>query len=91
MVNIALVFIMAVLPIAQEYGCSITSYFRTPQRNELVGGVPDSKHLKAEAIDCVLDADSYHPSGASEFFSRLEDFGFEVIIYPTHIHIETRN
>ena len=87
MVSVALAFILAVVPITQEYGCSITSYFRTPQRNELVGGVENSKHLKAEAIDCVLDDRNLNV----DLYLAVTEMGYDMIVYPTHIHIETRN
>ena len=34
----------------------ITSGYRSPELNRLVGGVPTSQHLKGEAADCTAEA-----------------------------------
>jgi uncharacterized protein YcbK (DUF882 family) len=85
MVSLALAFILAVMPVVQEYKCSVTSYFRTPTRNAIVGGEPDSKHLISQAIDCVLD----HDADLTAFTEAIENLGYQVVVYPTHIHVQT--
>ena len=45
-------------PLRVVYGkpIAITSGYRSPEVNRLVGGVPSSQHVKGEAADCyVLD------------------------------------
>jgi len=42
--------------LAHRYGLKITSGYRSPAQNKAVGGVPDSYHLRGEAID-VLPTD----------------------------------
>lgn len=44
-------------PLRIAYGkpIRISSGYRSPQLNKLVGGVPSSLHVKGEAADCVVD------------------------------------
>jgi hypothetical protein len=81
---------------------TVTSAYRAPERNELVGGVPHSQHLDGSAADIL-------PKGLShrEFHSRvlnaesrgkIPDYG-QLIYYPFslvgaswgHIHISLAN
>lgn len=43
-------------PLRQAYGepIAITSGYRSPELNRLVGGVPSSQHIKGEAVDCYV-------------------------------------
>jgi len=51
----AVTFVHLVIPIIEEFGGSITSFFRSATHNKAVGGVADSDHLSGKAIDVVLD------------------------------------
>ena len=44
-------------PLRIAYGkpIYISSGYRCPELNKLVGGVPSSQHVKGEAADCVVD------------------------------------
>ncbi|MCD8179632.1 MAG: D-Ala-D-Ala carboxypeptidase family metallohydrolase [Tannerellaceae bacterium] len=44
-------------PLRIAYGkpVRISSGYRSPELNRLVGGVPSSQHVKGEAADCVVD------------------------------------
>ncbi len=64
---------------------TLTSGFRTPERNALVGGVPNSAHLKGQAYDFVPKgistkdaADRIAKSGIA--FDQIEDGG-------DHVHV----
>lgn len=43
-------------PLRVAYGkpIAITSGYRSPEVNKLVGGVPSSQHMKGEAADCYV-------------------------------------
>jgi uncharacterized protein YcbK (DUF882 family) len=62
---------------------TITSGYRSPERNEAVGGVPDSLHVLARAVDCYSE-----PFGEFvAFCSRWWPGG--VGIYKSHVHLDT--
>ena len=42
------------LRIAYAQPIAITSGYRSPEVNKLVGGVPSSQHVKGEAADCYV-------------------------------------
>ena len=42
------------LRIAYAQPIAITSGYRSPEVNKLVGGVPSSQHVKGEAADCYI-------------------------------------
>lgn len=44
-------------PLRIAYGkpIYISSGYRCPELNKLVGGVPSSQHVKGEAADCIVD------------------------------------
>ncbi len=70
---------------------TLTSGFRTPQRNALVGGVPNSAHLTGQAYDFVPNgistkdaADRLAKSGIP--FDQIEDGGDHV-----HISFDPKN
>lgn len=73
----------------QKLPLVITSAFRDEAENRLIGGHPMSKHLFGHAFDCRIPPDE---SKKYIIFNKLilglEDLGFQVILEPTHIHIE---
>lgn len=77
-------FLTEVVSICIEYRCSVTSWIRSPAHNELVGGVPTSKHLTGDAVDVVLDDKEL----TGRFMKRATDIGMKVIPYKDHIHLE---
>ena len=64
---------------------TITSAYRTPERNAQVGGVPNSYHLQGRALDILI------PMGQMDTAYKVADSFFgtigEVVCYRTHIHI----
>jgi uncharacterized protein YcbK (DUF882 family) len=67
----------------------ITSAFRDAATNALVGGNPDSLHLRGYAFDCRIwniGVDTHRIYGKIK--KGLEDLGFQTILESNHIHIE---
>lgn len=63
----------------------INSGFRSPEVNRLVGGEPESQHLKGEAADCVPTSSSLD---AGMRFLASGDLPFDqAILEPTWIHV----
>jgi len=62
---------------------SVTSWIRSSSRNEAVGGVANSKHLKGLAVDIVLD----HREDAPHLIRLLKEKQLKFKIESNHIHI----
>lgn len=63
----------------------ITSGLRTEDKNEAVGGVKDSSHLRGEAVDLLADT----PEKKHKILQALLTVGFKRIgIYPRHLHCD---
>jgi hypothetical protein len=75
--------VMAVLPLCAMYGGSITSWYRTPTRNRMKGGVDNSKHLTGEAVDVAWDG-PYPPLDALK--RHCAAYGVQVVREPSHGH-----
>jgi hypothetical protein len=65
----------------------INSWYRSPELNQMVGGVPNSKHLEGKAIDFTY----FDEGGNINFMEALNFLApfqlSELIRYPQHIHI----
>lgn len=66
----------------------INSGYRTPRRNELVGGAKYSYHMRGMAADIRIDG-----MGAKEIANKLNAIvpnECGIIVYKTWVHIDTR-
>jgi hypothetical protein len=63
---------------------SITSWIRTRQHNDAVGGCPESPHLTAFGADVVYDAPG-HPAARKELAAY---FGLVLIVEGDHDHLQ---
>lgn len=63
----------------------ITSGYRTPEFNKLIGGTLHSYHLLGQAADIVVPGVTHKAVsyGAKNYFKG-------VILYPAHVHVDTR-
>jgi Peptidase M15 len=75
-----------VVDAAMQYTFSVSSWGRTAKHNAAVGGVPDSEHLKFQAVDLIWDADADR-TGLRAYFEKLDYF---VLDEGTHIHVAVK-
>lgn len=67
---------------------SVTSWYRTPERNKAKGGVPGSKHLIGLGADIGFDpAPRLQPH---ERAALAVGFGLRLIVEGTHDHVQAR-
>ena len=71
--------------LSMAHAFSVTSWLRTPARNEAVGGAKRSKHLFGLAVDCVLD----DPSKAKNLVKSAGEMGLVAIEEGDHVHIQS--
>ena len=77
-------FTTAILVLAVRFRFSVTSWLRSPARNKSVGGVGDSWHLTALAVDVVLD-----PGEGEEAFRReAARLGLKCLDEGDHLHLQ---
>lgn len=76
-----MIFAHAVDIVLDQFPGSVTSWYRTPKRNKLVGGAIDSKHLLGLAVDVIFD----NELPPAKFLRRL---GLRSLVEQDHIHIE---
>ena len=77
-------FINDILELRDAYSFSVTSWIRTPTRNKLVGGKPNSKHLSGFGIDIVLDEEE----NKGQFLASVKSWGLKYLDEKDHIHIQ---
>ncbi len=67
----------------------ITSGYRSPSKNQEVGGASNSYHLRGEAVDVSIRG--FSPSMIYKLLkgSFLVGFG-GIILYPSHVHLDLR-
>ena len=73
---------VVLLLVCRLLGLRVTSWYRTAAHNAEVGGVPNSYHLKAGAVDLGLES-------AEGKMDVLRALGYEVIKESDHYHVET--
>jgi len=67
----------------------ITSGYRSPQKNEEVGGAGGSYHLKGQAVDVSIKG--FSPSMLYRLLKGAFIVGFGgIILYPSHLHLDIR-
>ncbi len=67
----------------------ITSGYRSPDRNEEVGGATESLHLKGQAVDVSIKG--FSPSMLYRLVKGAFLVGFGgIILYPSHVHLDIR-
>lgn len=78
-------------PIMNHYpSAAITSGFRCPQLNRIVGGVANSQHVKGQAVDMTIVIPGYTlKESIMDLYQYItSNFRFDqLIIYPTFVHI----
>jgi hypothetical protein len=71
---------------------SVTSYWRDPEKNLLVGGVPDSLHLQALALD--VDYFGAEEATLKAVASAAVELGLSAIVYwgsgKSYLHLQAR-
>lgn len=70
----------------EAMGVRVTSDVRTPQRNQAVGGVPNSRHMSGEAVDLVPPQGMTMAQLAQETKRRFPQA--RVINEGDHVHVE---
>jgi hypothetical protein len=67
----------------------VTSGFRSPEKNEGVGGALHSFHLKGEAVDVSIKG--FSPSMLYRLVKGAFWVGFGgIFVYPAHVHLDIR-
>lgn len=94
---LAIVCAISALAIDPNATITLTSWWRSTQRNQEVGGVANSFHLTARAIDITVK-----PSGLKNIIQlgqtagllvqsiaiMWRKFGFQAVIEDDHVHLE---
>ena len=79
-------------PLREAYGrpIRVTSGYRCPQLNRLVGGSPNSQHMRGEAADIqpVVGNEADLPELARILIENGKSD--QLILYPTFIHVSYR-
>lgn len=86
-------FAEAVAVLLALYPGSVTSWFRSTQRNKMVGGGPGSWHLAGLAADIVLDNPQTTDRPATKQIrdkcvDRARRLGLDAVDEGDHIHVE---
>ena len=77
-------YLQDMIVLCLRYNGSVTSWIRSPKRNENVGGVPDSLHLVGLAVDVAFDT----PEDKEDAHKFAKSMGYDVVPYSGHLHIE---
>ena len=79
-------FLHVLFTIATISQSSITSTYRTPERNTHVGGHPESKHLYGLAGDLILNDKKREPL----LIILVKYYGLKLVIEKDHYHIQVK-
>ena len=63
----------------------ITSGYRSPEHNKIIGGASNSYHMKGMAIDCVIDGMT-----PEQAYKQLTDWQGGIGLYIAHLHLDIR-
>jgi len=77
-------FVQNILTLTTLFKGSVTSWFRSKERNKQVGGHSRSLHLCGLAVDIVLDDDTLK----HEFFKMCVRLGLRVVDEGDHYHVQ---
>lgn len=77
-------FLVLMLSLSMRYRFSVTSWIRTPDRNQAVGGHPDSFHMVGMAVDIVFD----RPEDMEKFLEKASRYGLRAIDEKDHVHVQ---
>lgn len=77
-------FLAWIILLCRRHNASVTSWIRSPKRNAIVGGLPESRHLDGCAVDVVPDNPASYPAIAAEARAA----GLDVLVHKGHAHIE---
>lgn len=83
-------------PLREAYGrpIRVTSGYRCPQLNRLVGGSPNSQHMRGEAADIQpLKSEKSEAKSELDKLARIligNGKFDQLIVYPTFIHVSYR-
>lgn len=78
--------VVKVVLLRKDYDFSVTSWWRTEKRNNEVGGLPKSLHIKGLAIDVVLDS----TVDKASFDRDANEIGLYVYDEGDHLHLYER-
>ena len=86
-------FVCSIYELWDEFGFSVTSWFRSVKRNASVGGEDTSKHLRGLAVDVVpddIDDESKYQALKEKAMSKALIVVDERKTAKPHIHIQTK-
>lgn len=79
-----ILFISTIYELCTRHRASVTSWIRSPARNNHVKGSPRSLHLEGLAADLVLD----DPNDAERLIADARALGLEAANEQHHVHLE---
>ncbi len=77
-------FVLRLTTLRVHYPFSVTSWYRTPERNVIVGGHPQSRHLLGLAVDVVVDDARRVPA----LLDDARRAGLTAVDEGDHVHIQ---
>ena len=78
------VFVWALFQVPWPHGTRVSSYYRSPESNRRVGGMPDSQHQLGTAVDLVAPFGEFDPF----VLDQAEAVGLTVVRERSHLHVQ---